>query len=51
MIEPTVMRGSSEAAGSWKIICRPRRTLRSSLPPIDAEMSLPAKFTVPLVGS
>ena len=31
MMLPTVMRGLSEAYGSWKIICILRRILRSSL--------------------
>ena len=30
MIEPTVLRGFSDAYGSWKIICISRRRSRSS---------------------
>ena len=31
MMAPTVMRGLSEANGSWKMICMSRRSARSAL--------------------
>ena len=50
MIELTVMRGSSEPYGSWKMICIRRRYLRSSSV-LRLNRSTPSKRTVPLVAS
>ena len=49
MMLPTVIRGFSDAYGSWKIICRWRRILRIS-PPGSLVRSLPRKTISPLVG-
>ncbi len=43
------MRGSSDAYGSWKIIWKRRRSLRSSLPSTFV-MSWPSNVIVPPVG-
>ncbi len=48
-IEPTVLRGFSEAYGSWNTICMSRRSSRSS-PPFRWVMSLPSNSIVPLGG-
>ena len=50
MIEPTVLRGFSDAYGSWKIICMSRRRSRSS-PPFRCVMSRPSNSIVPSVTS
>src|SRR5690348_3165209 len=50
MIEPIVLRGFSDAYGSWKIICISRRSGLSLLCGSMA-MSSPSKRMVPLVGS
>ena len=50
MIDPTVIRGSSEPYGSWKMICIRRRYLRSS-PGSSVVRSTPSKRTDPLVAS
>ena len=49
-IEPIVMRGFSDAYGSWKIICIRRRMRRSSSPPRRVT-SVPSKMIVPAVAS
>ncbi len=49
-MEPTVIRGSSEPYGSWKMICILRRILRSS-PGLSDSRSTPSKRTEPLVAS
>jgi hypothetical protein len=46
----TVMRGLSDAYGSWKTICSLRRRRRSS-PPFIVVTSLPWNRTLPDVGS
>src|SRR5487761_29857 len=48
MMSPTVMRGSREANGSWKIICIFRRTRRSRAPRILV-ISSPSKMILPPV--
>src|ERR671910_172628 len=50
MIEPTVLRGFSEANGSWKIICISRRSPRRS-PPFTWVMSRPSNSIDPSVAS
>ena len=50
MIALTVMRGLSDAYGSWKTICTERRMLRIS-PPSRPTMSVPRKGTEPEVAS
>ena len=45
-----VMRGFSDAYGSWNTICMSRRALRSSWVPSPV-MSTPSSTTRPLVGS
>jgi hypothetical protein len=51
MISPTARRGFSEAKGSWKIICRRRRSGRSSRRDWPTS-SCPSKRTLPpLAGS
>ena len=50
MIDPTVLRGFSDANGSWKIICISRRSARSS-PPCAWVMSWPSNSIVPSVAS
>src|SRR3979411_2882862 len=49
MMLPTVIRGFSEAYGSWKIICMRRRIFRISSPP-SLVSSTPSNFTSPAVG-
>jgi hypothetical protein len=48
-ISPTVMRGFSEAYGSWKMICIWRRSAAQRR--VAAARSWPSKRTVPAVGS
>jgi hypothetical protein len=50
MIDPTVLRGFSEANGSWKIICISRRSPRRS-PPFAWVMSWPSNSIEPSVAS
>ena len=50
MLSPMGVRGSSDAYGSWKMICIRRRYGRSA-PPLSCVMSLPSKRIWPLVGS
>ena len=50
MIRATVMRGSSEANGSWKTICMSRRR-RLSVVASSARMFSPSNVTRPAVGS
>ncbi len=50
MIDPTVIRGSSDPYGSWKMICIRRRYLRSS-PGSSVLRSTPSKRTDPPVAS
>jgi len=50
MIEPTVMRGSSDPYGSWKMICIRRRRRRSSFD-LRLVSSTPSNLTLPAVGS
>ena len=47
MMACTVMRGLSEAYGSWKTICMLRRSRRSSPPPASSATSWPRNRTVP----
>src|SRR6266550_5722620 len=47
-MSPTVIRGSSDANGSWKIICIFRRTRRSAAPR-SLVISCPSKLIVPPV--
>ena len=49
-IAPTVMRGLSDAYGSWKMICMSRASARSSSLPARVT-SLPSNQTSPEVGS
>src|SRR5437773_2900379 len=49
MMLPTVIRGFSDAYGSWKIICIRRRILRICSPPSFVS-SVPSNFTSPAVG-
>src|SRR5437762_1350474 len=49
MMLPTVIRGFSDAYGSWKIICMRRRILRICSPP-SLVSSTPSNFTSPAVG-
>src|SRR5258706_8066191 len=49
MMLPTVIRGLSDAYGSWKIICMRRRILRICSPPSFVS-SVPSNFTSPAVG-
>src|SRR5499425_824582 len=49
MIEPTRMRGLSDAYGSWNTACTERRYARS-LPPSSAWRSCPSKRMTPPVG-
>src|SRR5258708_4769009 len=49
MMSPTVMRGSSDEYGSWKIICRLRRIARSFSPRIELNSS-PSNRTRPAVS-
>jgi hypothetical protein len=49
MMLPTVMRGLSEAYGSWKIICI-RRRMRRICSPGSVVSSVPSNFTDPAVG-
>ena len=49
-IAPTVMRGLSEAYGSWKMICMSRASARSSSL-LARVTSLPSNQTSPEVGS
>ena len=50
MIEPTVIRGSSDPYGSWKMICIRRRILRRASD-LSVPRSMPSKRTVPEVAS
>ena len=50
MLSPIGWRGSSDANGSWKMICIRRRYGRS-FEPVRPVMSAPSKRIVPLVGS
>ena len=50
LIEPTVIRGSSEPYGSWKMICIRRRILRSCSG-FSVPRSTPSNVTFPAVGS
>ena len=47
---PTVMRGSSDAYGSWNTICISRRSARRS-PLSSVVSSMPSNLTEPEVGS
>src|SRR5436190_13014546 len=49
MMFPTVIRGFSDAYGSWKLICIRRRILRICSPPSFVS-STPSNFTSPAVG-
>jgi hypothetical protein len=46
---PTVIRGLSDAYGSWKIICIRRRMRRICSPPSVTRL-MPSNFTSPAVG-
>ena len=50
MVEPTVIRGSSEPYGSWKMICMRRRILRRASG-LRLVRSTPSNVTLPSVGS
>ena len=50
MLAPIGIRGSSDAYGSWKMICI-RRRIGFSLPLDSAVMSVPSKTIRPAVGS
>ena len=50
MICPTVMRGLSDAYGSWKITCIRRRTARSAALVERRSRSRPRRSPAPLVG-
>ena len=50
MIAPTVIRGSSDPYGSWKMICIRRRIRRSSSL-LSPARSIPSNRTAPSVGS
>ena len=50
MLSPIGVRGSSDAYGSWKMICI-RRRYGCSAAPFSVVMSVPSKTIVPAVGS
>ena len=50
MLSPIGVRGSSDAYGSWKMICI-RRRYGLSLLPLIVVMSVPSNLIVPDVGS
>ena len=50
IVAPTVMRGSNDPYGSWKMICIRRRILRSG-PDFSDARSIPSNLTVPAVLS
>ena len=50
MIVPTVMRGLSEANGSWKMICMSRQSARNAAGS-SADTLRPSNHTSPAVGS
>ena len=50
-VAPTVMRGLSDAYGSWKTIWNRRRILARSLAPLRRVSDWPSKSTSPEVGS
>ena len=50
MMRSTRQRGLRLANGSWKIICRRRRSFWRSAARAAAHMSMPSMLTVPAVG-